>query len=100
MEGKGKKVYISVPITGHDIECVRKKVEEAKVVVIANGLIPISPLDVSTNLNAPYSEHMGKDITALLECTMAYFLRGWEKSNGCCLEFVAAKIYGKQVIFE
>lgn len=48
----------------------------------------------------PYSCYMGKDIMALLECDAVYFIRGWEKSRGCLLEYSAAKIYGKEMMFE
>lgn len=43
---------------------------------------------------------MGRDIMALLECQSVFFCRGWEKSNGCLLEYHAAQIYGLEIIFE
>lgn len=63
-----QKVYISLPITGRDIEEVEAECIFAKGILQKKGFIPVSPLDVSCNHDAPYSEHMGKDITALLEC--------------------------------
>lgn len=93
------KVYISLPISGHDIEEVKAKCEEAKEVLIKNGHVPVSPLDLVMDYNAPYSEHMGKDIAAVLECDAVMFMPGWTKSLGCRLEYQAAKIYDKQRIF-
>ena len=92
------KVYISLPITGHDIEEVEARCIFAKAVLEKKGHTPVSPLDVSDNPDASYAEHMGRDITALLECDAVMFLDGWEESNGCLLEYFAAIIYGKKVI--
>lgn len=94
------KAYISTPITGQDMMAVRVWVSCAKEILAKNGYIPVSPLDVNSNLNASYSVRMGKDIQALLECDAVYFLRGWSDSNGCQLEYAAAKIYNKKIMFE
>lgn len=95
-----EKVYISLPITGRDIEEVEAECVFAKGMLEKEGFIPVSPLDVSCNHDAPYSEHMGKDIAALLECDAVFFLRGWQDSKGCNAEFEIAKIYGKKIMFE
>ena len=92
------KIYISLPITGHDIEEVEARCIFAKSVLKKKGHTPVSPLDVSDNPDAPYHEHIGRDIAALLTCDAALFLDGWNKSNGCLLEYFAAIIYGKKVI--
>ena len=93
------KVYISLPISGKDIEEVKARCEEAKAEIIKDGHIPLSPLDLVTDYDAPYSEHMGRDIAALLECDAVMFMPGWTRSRGCRLEYQAAKIYDKQRIF-
>lgn len=95
-----EKAYISLPITGHDIEDVRERNLNAEYELDRRGYDFVSPLNVSTDLNAPYSERMGKDIAALLECDMVYFLRGWGNSRDCRLEYAAARIYGKEIMFE
>ena len=43
------KVYISLPITGHDIEEVESSCIFAKSVLKKKGHTPVSPLDVSDN---------------------------------------------------
>lgn len=98
--GRDTKCYISVPITGYDLKIVRIWVDTAKDMLERRGYMPISPLDVSSNTEAPYSEHMGKDIAALLKCDTVLFLRGWHDSRGCQLEYEAAKIYNKKIMFE
>lgn len=94
------KIYISLPITGRPmkevvdrIECVKKRLREM-------GHEPVSPLDpaVNNDHSKPYNILLGNDIAALLECDASLFLDGWNKSNGCLLEYFAAIIYGKKVI--
>lgn len=94
------KVYISLPITGHDIEEVEARCIFAKSVLKKKGHTPVSPLDVSDNPDASYAEHMGRDISALLDCDAVVFLDGWRKSKGCALEHAAAKIYNKLITYE
>lgn len=93
------KVYISLPITGHDIEEVEARCIFAKAVLKKKGHTPVSPLDVSTDPDATYAEHMGRDIAALLECDAVVFLEGYEDSRGRRLEHAAAEIYGKDILF-
>ena len=94
------KVYISLPITGHDIEEVEARCIFAKSVLKRKGHTPVSPLDVSDNPDASYAEHMGRDISALLECDAVVFLEGWRESKGCRLEHAAAEIYNKLITYE
>ena len=94
------KVYISLPITGHDLTEVRRRAEEAKQLLTGMDHEPVSPLDVSPNHDATYAEHIGRDIAALLGCDAVLFLDGWTASNGCNLEMEAARIYGKEIIYE
>ena len=94
------KVYISLPITGHDIEEVEARCIFASAVLEKLGHTPVSPLDVSPDADATYAEHMGNDIAALLGCDAVLFLDGWTASSGCNLEMEAAKIYGKEIIYE
>lgn len=94
------KIYISIPITGQDIEQVEARLIFAKAVLERKGHTPVSPLDVSDNPDASYAEHMGRDISALLDCDAVVFLDGWEESKGCALEHAAAKIYNKLITYE
>ena len=64
------KIYISIPITGQDIEQVEARLIFAKAVLERKGHTPVSPLDVSDNPDASYAEHMGRDISALLDAGM------------------------------
>lgn len=79
------KIYISLPITGHDIEEVEASCIFASGVIQKLGHTPVSPLDVSPNPEATYAQHMGNDIAALLECDGVLFLPDWRTSKGCRL---------------
>ena len=94
------KIYISIPITGQDIEQVEARLIFAKAVLERKGHTPVSPLDVSDNPDASYAEHMGRDISALLDCDAVVFLDGWQESKGCALEHAADKIYNKLITYE
>lgn len=95
-----KKVYVSLPISGYNINCVKERAKRAAQYLRDKGHEPVTPFDVSPNENASYAEHIGKDINALLECDAVFFLRGWEQSKGCQLERHAAMIYDKEMMHD
>ena len=47
-----KKVYISLPITGHNIEDVEKRCKSACELIEQLGFDAVSPLEVSSNPDA------------------------------------------------
>lgn len=93
------KIYISLPITGHDIEEVEACCIYASGVIQAKGHTPVSPLDVSPDSDVTYAEHMGNDIEALLNCDAVLFMPEWRSSKGCRLENSAAEIYEKKIFY-
>lgn len=94
-----KKVYISLPITGHNIKDVEKRCKSASELIEQLGFEAVSPLEVSSNPDASYEEHIGRDITALLQCDAVLFLEGWHLSNECSLEHSAAGFTKKKDCF-
>ena len=94
------KVYISLPITGPDIEEVEARCIFAKSVLKKKGHTPVSPLDIDHSDPDFYEAVIGTDITALLCCDAVVFLDGWQESKGCALEHAAAKIYNKLITYE
>ena len=107
------KVYISLPISGHQIRDRISYADRVKRELI-NGfrcgwgyfeceteLKIITPFDVNENEDKDsYARKMGNDIEALLQCDAIYLCEGWQNSKGCMAEFEVARIYGKQIIFE
>ena len=106
---KRKRIYISIPISGHDIEEVKGKAIDIierllwDVFELKKGRHRpdvITPFDVCPEPDKSYSYYMGKDIEALLECDAIYLCEGWQNSKGCMAEFEVARIYNKQILFE
>ena len=106
-----KSVYISVPITGHNIEDVSLRIETVKYKYLKDYNV-INPLELydqleyfkgiilSEKYKPEYKEIIGNDISYLLGCECVFFCKGWHESKGCQLEFAAAKIFGKEIMFE
>ena len=106
---KRERIYISIPISGYDFEEVKERARRARERLLydAFGLKNgwhrpdvITPFDVCSEPDKPYSYYMGKDIEALLECDAIYLCEGWQNSKGCMAEFEVARIYGKEILFE
>lgn len=91
------KIYISLPISGRPMDEVRNESEKtkAKIEELGHG----QPAGRVPRPRRPYSEHMGKDISALLECDAIVLLEGFLVSRGCLLEKEAARIYGKHIFY-
>lgn len=101
MEQK-QKIYISGPISGHDINERREVFKTASVVLQSLGYDPVDPIyfadlhpeDVTTH------SHMKRDIHLLLQCDAIFMMRGWTHSKGCKVEFDVATAIGLPVYFE
>ena len=100
---KTKRFYVSLPISGYDLDERKSEAERIKSKLNFCGLSivkVITPFDVCPEADKPYSYYMGKDIEALLECDTVYMCNGWQNSKGCMAEFEVARIYGKKIMFE
>lgn len=91
------KIYISLPITGYDLQERKRYSENVKKRLrqIYTDSEIITPFDVCADPSLPYEELIGKDIAALLTCDMVYVCNGSNHSKGCRLERYAALFYGK-----
>lgn len=100
-----KRVYLSLPISGYDIEerkaYAAKRKQDLLTIYkhIQEGIEYeiVTPFEVCPDTDKSYSYYMGRDIEALLNCDEIFMCQGWEDSKGCQLEIQAAKIYGKKV---
>lgn len=95
-----KKCYISLPITGRDLDEVRERIAELKRKLQDKGYIPVSPFDRNVDFNATHEEHMREDFKLLLDCDYILMGRNWEHSVGCRAELNAALACGIKVMFE
>ena len=111
MGGREMKVYVSLSISGYPIEervayanMVRNNLIEVisqtcGFLVRKKNLRVVTPFDICSEPDKPYSYYMGKDIEALLECDAIFLCEGWQNSKGCMAEFEVARIYNKHIIF-
>lgn len=92
-------IYISIPITGHDIAKVRDKADKIKAALSRQGHRVFSPFDVYADKNPSYEDYICYDLRAMMSCDAVYFCDGWEQSCGCNIEHDVAmrfKAYGKK----
>ena len=97
---KDKKCYISLPITGRDLDDVGGRIAELKRNLIDKGYMPVSPFDREVDFDATHEEHMRADFKLLLDCDYILMGWGWERSVGCCAELNAALACGMKIMFE
>jgi hypothetical protein len=93
-ETKPKKVYISGPITGHELLGQRALFSETAKRLQSQGYAVFNPLQNGLSPDAPYEDHMKADLKQLLECDYIFQLPNWRYSVGCCLEFHVAMATG------
>lgn len=92
-----KKLYISLPISGRDLDGVKRRANTIKDLVESDEYVPITPFDICPDNTLPYSELMGRDIAGLLECDAILFDYDWNESRGCRAEMAIAQIYNKRI---
>ena len=95
-----KKIYISGPISGHDMEERRKAFKTAEVFLKAQGYEVVNPMENGLPAEATTHEHMRRDIELLMTCNIIYMMRRWTHSKGCKVEFDVATAIGLPVLFE
>lgn len=81
-----RKVYISLPITGHDVEKQRGKAAIMAAILACMYYEPVNPFTNGLDEKDSWEAHLDKDLAMLRECDMIAFASGWETSKGCVLE--------------
>lgn len=99
-----KAIYISGPITGYDIkERVSAFSVASRKAVNESGRPYINPLGIGYGENEDYTreDYIREDISQLVEyCDSIYLMKGWEKSEGCKIEYEVAKACGMKIFKE
>lgn len=95
-----KRIYISIPISGHDLTRQREKADRIKIKLSKDGYEVVNPFDIYSGDNPTYFDHICNDLRALADCDGAYFCIGWQNSKGCQIERSFCDIYGKFLKFE
>ena len=94
------KVYISIPISGHDETEVREHADLIKSSLSRAGHRPVSPFDVYAGKKPTYADYLCCDLRALADCDAIFLCNGWQFSRGCRIERNFAEEFGKQVMYE
>lgn len=93
----GKKMYLSLPISGREIERVKEYARKVKKKWVEKGFEVITPFEVCPEPGMPYNYYMGKDVEALLGCDGIILCYDWFSSRGCRAECSVAEVYGKTI---
>ena len=106
------KVYLSLPITGHDERERRQTAARAcaELIFQHEDWKVVNPFHIYDRMKAEllavgifdephYEDIMQADLAVLETCHVACFLKGWEASNGCQREMALCRERGIEVIF-
>lgn len=97
-----RKLYISLPITGRDLDNVKRHAKKVKGIWEERGYEVVTPFELVEDDNgemeplAYYAYCMGKCVEALLACDGIVMCKGWFDSKGCRTEYSVAEIYGME----
>lgn len=95
------RIYISIPITGHDEKAQRDKADKIKKALSHKGYEVVNPFDIIPEKENPdWYDYMGADLRELSKCDAIYLCEGWKESKGCKLEMQYALSMGLRQIFE
>lgn len=94
------KVYISGQISGLDLAEARTRFADAEELLQGLGFDTVNPWDNGLPVDAPWINHLCRDLEMLNECNCIYMMDGWRESRGACIEYDFAIRTGKIVLFE
>lgn len=95
-----KRIYLSLPISGYDLEERRETAMQTEVRLHSLGYDVVSPLGSNWEAGLTTQEYMQRDLEMLLTCDAIYLMTGWNRSAGCHCELCVATACGKEVLFE
>lgn len=93
-----KKIYISAPISRHDVEERKLFFLQIEKLLVEQGVIPVNPFRNALPDSATYTEHIRQDLMMLLECDGIVRPDRWRMSKGCEIESRVADICGIPVV--
>lgn len=93
-----KKIYISSPITGYNLNERHKFFAQIEKELTILGYKAVNPMSKPLPDSAPYTEHMKKDLRLLLGCDGIVVPNRWRCSKGCETERRVADACGIPVV--
>ena len=94
-----KRIYISLPISGYDLE-ERKGYAQRVESALSASYEVVNPLKNGIPETEDWRVHMKKDLQDLLTCDVIFLCKDWEKSKGCKFEFGVASMVGMEIVYE
>lgn len=102
------KIYISLPITGH--ECTYEKRLDDAIEYVKN-MYPqydyiITPKEIAERLEdyqpmkPKYKDYLLADMEAIAHCDAIFMCRGWSYSSGCYAEWSFAWAIGLTILYK
>lgn len=98
-EEKKKKIYLSLPISGYDLD-ERRATAQRMEDKLAHDWDVVNPLKNGLPSDAGTHAHMRRDFEMMLGCDAVCFMERWLHSAGCHVEFMVATACGMEVYFE
>ena len=92
------KVYISLPITGKDLQEQKSYARHVASFLSEVGFTPVNPFNNGLGNDASYEEHIKADLKLMLGCDAIMLCDGWLLSKGCVLENHVATACGMTVL--
>lgn len=92
------KIYLAGPMTGLP-QYNYPAFNVAAALLRKMSFTVINPAELAIDPDAPWHEHMRRDIAALVQCDAICMLPGWENSTGARLEHQIAKTLGFTIIY-
>lgn len=99
-EQSKKKIYLSGPISGYDIDERKEAFSRKQAEFEGLGFAVANPMDNGLPPDAGTHAHMKRDIEMLLDCDAIYMMSQCFHSAGCKCEFEVATAIGLDVFFE
>ena len=94
------RIYISGKISGLPLDDVKVRFADAKAFLDEIGFEAVNPLEKVLTDDAPWEQHMVKDIELLFSCDAIYMMDNWMDSTGAGIEYDIAMRTGKDIWFE
>lgn len=92
------KVYISLPITGKDLQQQKRHADDVAAFLLTAGFTPVNPFNNGLGGDAPYEEHMKADLRLMLDCDAVCLCNGYHYSKGCLFERDVAVKCGMAIV--
>lgn len=100
------RIYISIPISGHDISNQSRLAGLTAERLELMGHTPMNPFSAPAapphlSEKESYAYYMGEDMKMLLACDAILMVgRRWSKSKGCSIEHNAACVTGMEIFYD